>query len=302
MKFWVGVTDKNWFEYLARLSPDEVNFWRPSGKGFSAIDIGAPFLFKLHSPINKIVGGGYFIRFESLPLSVAWNAFETKNGSDNYTNLLDSINNYRNTRESDPTIGCIILNQPFFLKEDQWIDVPASFANYIVTGRIYDSNEGDGKRLWKEVSLRLDAAIGPGTIAEPPSGYGKESLIKQRLGQGAFRILVTSAYKRQCAISGEKALPVLQAAHIKSFRDQGPNRVDNGLLLRSDLHILFDRGYLTVTPEYKIEVSRRIKEKFNNGKNYYLFHGKDLYTTPKLSEEKPNIEFIKWHNYYKFEK
>jgi len=43
MKFWVGVTDKNWFKYFASISPDEVNFWKPSGKGFGAIEVGAPF-------------------------------------------------------------------------------------------------------------------------------------------------------------------------------------------------------------------------------------------------------------------
>ena len=146
------------------------------------------------------------------------------------------------------------------------------------------------------MSLRLNNTNKLGMVAEPVSGYGKEYLIKQRLGQGAFQVLVTSAYKRQCAISGEKALPVLQAAHIKPFTAEGPNSVNNGLLLRSDLHILFDRGYLTITPEYKIEVSRKIKEEFDNGKNYYAFHGKDFYTLPKTVEERPSLEFIKWHN------
>lgn len=55
--FWVGVTAKNWLGYLASINSDEVNFWKPSGQGFGAIEVGAPFLFKLHSPINKIVGG-----------------------------------------------------------------------------------------------------------------------------------------------------------------------------------------------------------------------------------------------------
>lgn len=49
MKFWVGVTDKNWFEYLASINADEVNFWKPSGQGFGAIEIGAPFLLIFHS-------------------------------------------------------------------------------------------------------------------------------------------------------------------------------------------------------------------------------------------------------------
>ncbi|MGB5894284.1 MAG: HNH endonuclease [Ignavibacteriaceae bacterium] len=296
MKFWVGVTDKNWFEYLASVSPDEINFWKPGGQGFGAVDIGAPFLFKLHSPNNKIVGGGYFIRSEQIPLSLAWDAFGNKNGSENLSDLRNAINKYRNTPETDPTIGCIILNQPFFFTEDHWIDVPSSFAKNIVSGKTYDTNESDGERLWNEVLLRLGDVKIEGMVAEPLAAYGNEYLIKSRLGQGAFRILVTGAYNRKCAISGEKALPVLQAAHIKPFNEQGPNSVNNGLLLRSDLHILFDRGYLTATPENKIEVSRRIKEEFNNGKHYYAFHGKELYALPKIIEDRPSLDFIRWHN------
>ena len=89
---------------------------------------------------------------------------------------------------------------------------------------------------------------------------------------------------------------VLQAAHIKPFSEHGPNSINNGLLLRSDLHILFDRGYITITPEYKIEVSKRIKEEFNNGKHYYTFHGNELKTLPNLTADKPAIDFINWHN------
>ena len=61
MKFWVGVIDNKGFEFLAEQRPDEVNFWQPSGtRSFQAIEPGAPFLFKLHSPQNSIVGGGLF--------------------------------------------------------------------------------------------------------------------------------------------------------------------------------------------------------------------------------------------------
>lgn len=44
--------------------------------------------------------------------------------------------------------------------------------------------------------------------------YGTPILMKPRLGQGAFRVLVTDAYERRCAVSGEKTLPILDAAHI----------------------------------------------------------------------------------------
>ena len=106
--------------------------------------------------------------------------------------------------------------------------------------------------------------------------FGAEYLTRGRLGQGAFRVLVTDAYERRCAVTGEKTLPVLEAAHIKPYALQGPHRVSNGILLRSDLHKLFDLGYITVTPELKLEVSPRLKTEWQNGREYYAHHGQPL--------------------------
>ncbi len=62
MRAFVAVTDKDWYQFLAgRPNLDEVNFWQPSAAtGFAALEPGEPFLFKLHSPGNYIVGGGFF--------------------------------------------------------------------------------------------------------------------------------------------------------------------------------------------------------------------------------------------------
>jgi len=126
--------------------------------------------------------------------------------------------------------------------------------------------------------------------------YGNSILTKVRLGQGAFRVLITDAYNRRCSISGEKTLPVLEAAHIKPYALSGPNYISNGLLLRSDIHKLFDSGYITVTKEYKVEVSKRIKEEFKNGKEYYQYHGKSLLYLPLKDIDKPSTKYIDWHN------
>lgn len=72
MRFYVGVTDNNWYHYLASLRPEEVNFWKPSARtGFRILEAGEPFLFKLHSPENFIVGGGFFVEYTALPLKAA---------------------------------------------------------------------------------------------------------------------------------------------------------------------------------------------------------------------------------------
>lgn len=303
MQFFVGVTDNDWFNFLAAKGPDELNFWRPSGKGFKAIEAGAPFLFKLHSPLNFIAGGGFFVRAENLPLSLAWDAFGEKNGASAFQQFRNLVVRHRDKTEGDVEICCIILNEPFFLPRDQWIPIPEDWSKNIVTGKCYGTDDPLGRRLWAEVQTRLVAMRGDTAaeefgqmLASTDSHYGKEYLQRGRLGQGAFRVLVTSAYQRRCAVTGEKTLPVLQAAHIQSFAEDGPNCISNGLLLRSDLHILFDRGYMTVTPDYTVEISRRLKEDYSNGRDYYLFHGRKLATLPHDGNEQPGIEYLRWHN------
>src|SRR5881296_3568769 len=78
-------------------------------------------------------------------------------------------------------------------------------------------------------------------------------------------------------MTNERTLPVLQAAHIKPYALDGPHALNNGLLLRSDLHTLFDQGYLTVDPKVmRIVVSNRIRDEFENGRDYYRLHGQPL--------------------------
>ncbi len=277
MKFWIAITDGEWFRQLAALQPDEVNFWRPSERrAFVSMQPGTPFLFKLHSPDNFIVGGGFFVRDTILPVSLAWDSFEERNGARNRLELLARIGKYSSNKSYglDPQIGCTVLAEPFFLDRSEWIGVPEDWPKSTQTGKGYDTETETGRALWEAVRAAMMGHIGPtvGTeIAlgrEGGQGYGPMYLTRARIGQGGFRVLVTDAYNRRCAVTGERTLPVLQAAHIKPFAESGPNRVSNGLLLRSDLHILFDRGYVTVNRAYQLEVSPRIREEFENGRQY----------------------------------
>lgn len=308
MKFYVGVTDNKWFEFLAGRKPDEVNFWRPGGTGtFQAIPPGAPFLFKLHSPDNFIAGGGFFVKHSNIPFSLAWDAFGEKNGAASLEALRALIDKFRSNkrREHDPIIGCTILANPFFLERRDWVPAPSNWAPSIVQGKGYETDEPIGASVWAEVQDRLRMAdrtkplileTGESLQAEEVARYGAEFLTKARLGQGAFRVLVTDAYARRCAITGERTLPALEAAHIKPFSKSGPNQTANGLLLRSDLHKLFDLGYLSVTPDLAVEVSRKIKEEFENGRDYYALHGRKLVVVPPTIKDQPSTQFLEWHN------
>ena len=118
---------------------------------------------------------------------------------------------------------------------------------------------------------------------------------RARVGQGAFRIMVTDAYRRRCVITGERTLPALEAAHIKPFAEGGSHDPTNGLLLRRDIHALFDMGYVTVAPDLRFNVSRKIKEEFENGRDYYQLHGQPI--APAISPNwSPDTASLAWHN------
>ncbi len=306
MKLWVGVTDEDWFRRHVTSHPDEVNFWQPSGaQQFRALRPGEPFLFKLHSPKNFIVGGGFFVRYSQLPASLAWDAFGIKNGVTSLHDLKTRVERYRTGDIGpDPIIGCNVLTDPFFLNERDWIPAPSSWAPNIVRGKTFDTNEAEGRDLWARIEqvramTRRIADPAAESMQDGPR-FGAEFLTQSRLGQGAFRVLVTDAYQRRCAITGEKTLPVLEAAHIKPYAVGGQHRINNGLLLRSDLHKLFDCGYITVTLELRIEVSSRLRQDWHNGREYYAYHGKELTVLPNEDTYLPRREFLQWHNEHLF--
>jgi putative restriction endonuclease len=301
MKAFIAVTDNDWYRFLSSMPDiDEVNFWQPSGgRRFRALEPGEPLLFKLHHPEHFIVGGGFFAGHSVLPVSLAWDAFGEKNGASSLEAMRRRIERYRRVQprpDEDYEIGCLLLSQPFFYARDDWFMPPSDFAKNIVTGKTYDLAPSSGSGLWEQVQARLlgvqvDETL---TSAIPTTMYGDPVLVRQRLGQGSFRILVTDSYSRRCAVTAEKILPVLQAAHIKPVSSGGLHSVDNGLLLRSDVHTLFDRGYLTVESSLRLRVSRRLRDDFDNGQ-YYMQFDREPIALPARPEDRPNRDALEWH-------
>lgn len=294
----IAVTDSDWFETLRR-QPNltEVNFWAPSAASFRALRPGEFFLFKLHAPRNVIVGGGIFAYANTLPCSLAWDAFGIANGAGSAPEMRARIARYRRVDHNDRSdfeIGCRILTQPFFFNESDWIPLPPSWSSHTVSFKTYKTSDAEGTALWDAVNDRLTRAQFPG-MAETQARFGEPHLISPRLGQGAFRVLVTDTYQRRCAVTQERTLPALEAAHIRPYGDGGEHEARNGLLLRRDIHSLFDAGYVTVTPDLHFEVSRRIREEFENGRHYYELHGKPIFT-PADASRRPDVGALRWHN------
>lgn len=104
-----------------------------------------------------------------------------------------------------------------------------------------------------------DLNFDPATIAD--ARRVTLSAVVQRQGQTEFRAALLGAYGRRCCISRCEVVPLLEAAHIVPFLGPATNHVQNGLLLRADLHALFDLGLLAIDPStLRVRLHESIKQ------------------------------------------
>ncbi len=305
VRAYVGVTDWDWYRFLHGCGASEVNFWQPSGgRRFGAIPSGAPFLFKTHySHGNRIVGGGFLSGWASLPMSRAWEFFGEDNGCASEAEMRQRIGKYRGKLDDgrgDPEIGCIMLRDVRFFDPDEAMAAPPGWSGNIVQGRSYELTSPEGSYLeevLRQLLWRHHLAVAEEPGAVPGGVFGAPRLAPTRVGQAAFKALVQEAYGRRCAVTGDKIVPVLQAAHIRPVTQEGENRVDNGVLLRSDVHTLFDRGYLGVHPTtQRLMVSPRLRSEWGNGEEFYQRERSDEpITMPPRRADRPHHDFLTWH-------
>jgi putative restriction endonuclease len=303
-----AITDREWLEHLRGIQDlDEVNFWQPSPHGFAALQPGEPFIFKLRTRDGgQAAGLGFFLRYTRLPVSMAWEAFERKNGAGSLVQMRQRIERYRPTASptyQDYEIGCVMLANPIFFAEADRFNLP-EWPRNVQAGKRYRLDVEPGRALWARLETLTATAFnrtgGAFLLRESDlPRYGAPTFVEPRLGQGSFQAAVLDAYGRRCAVTGEKVVPALEAAHIRAYGDGGEHRVDNGLLLRRDVHALFDRGYITVTPDLGVMVSQRLRTDFDNGADYLALHGSRLRHTSNQNDA-PNPEFLDWHNHNRF--
>jgi putative restriction endonuclease len=303
VRAYVGVTDAGWYRFLsARPALQEVNFWQPGGgREFRVLGAGEPFFFKTHYPHNKVVGGGFFSSSARLAVSEAWELFGEANGVGSVGEMRARIGRYRRTPISsgeDPVIGCLFVRDVRFFPEDAAADAPPAFSPNIVQGKSYDLADQAVEPYFQELLLWLLGTDIEIDLSQPwhreGPVFGDPRLAPYRLGQQSFQAVVLNAYHRRCAITGTHIPPVLQAAHIRPVTSGGEHRLDNGLLLRSDVHTLFDRGYIGVDPRCRLQVSPRLRDDFGNGEQFYS-QANQVIALPDRRADRPNPEFLEWH-------
>lgn len=310
----IALTDRAWFDFLGELSRerdgplDEVNFWQPrSRRPMAKLAPGTPIFFRLKSPTNAIAGYGHFASFILLSLEQAWASFAQVNGDPDQLQFLRRIGGYRNLdlvgdpRAPREPIGCTLLRDATFWPQERWIPwgVDKGWAPNIVQGKT-ERDEIRASQLLAEI--QYDHLTTPEELAAEsfaPLDVDERELIvasaRPRVGQGTFRSRLLSAYDRRCAITGEHTEIVLDAAHIQPYLGPLSNHVQNGLLLTKEFHTLFDRGYVTVTPDFEVRVSTRLRAEWDNGVRYYAYDAKPLLVQPTSLPDRPAREVLEWH-------
>lgn len=312
MRAYVFPTDTSWARYLRELqvrdpSQSEVNFWVPSGSTFRALSPGDRFIFRSKADAGgKVIGGGLFAEFLRLRVSEAWQIYGEANGTDSLTSLLSDITRYRLKNRAapdpDPQIGCILLTDVVFVPPGAELPLPRGFPMMATRGKGYAPGDADwsaieeifANLLWRSgvPTLRPDSdamAYLPGPTRELVEGPRWV-----RRGQRWFASKMMTTYDRRCAITGSHIAPTLQAAHIRPVSREGRHEVTNGLLLRSDVHTLFDAGYLGVDDKHRLQVSRRLRDDYGNGREFYMRAGTEI-ALPERRDERPGVESVTWH-------
>jgi putative restriction endonuclease len=231
-------------------------------------------------------------------VSDAWELLGPGNGAVTLADLRSQISRYHPIGAGeDPEIGCIFIRDPRFFPADPAAP-PPGFVASIVQGKGYNLQDSTLGNYFAELLQRLIGAAVEVDLSEPwhrPGPvFGDPRLAPYRLGQQAFKAVVLDAYHRRCAITGTHIPPVLQAAHVRPVAEGGQHRLDNGLLLRSDVHTMFDRGYLGVDTRYRLAVSPRLREEFGNGDQFYAKAGQVI-ELPARRADRPHREFLEWH-------
>jgi predicted restriction endonuclease len=158
---------------------------------------------------------------------------------------------------------------------------------------------------------RVTKAVGvPHRVIEAHSEYRFEpyegesttlALVNRRRGQDFFRRAVIANYEATCCITGIADPRLLIASHIKPWGQDSDNRHNpaNGLLLSATLDRAFDQGLITVDRDYRVHVSKRLRESRSRETRDYFWQFEQSTLRPAIRFD-PDPAFLDWHNSDRF--
>ena len=197
-----------------------------------------------------------------------------------------------NFRSIDPRDGRKGLSGINIVDREVW-------NNYFNTGNQQLNVEQlnrDFETIWGGTAAKVEPRTEVTHISEPPEApdddIGRKRWVSQtyRKGQPAFRKRLLHLYDGACAITGVAIEVVLDAAHIVDHSKMGINNSDNGLLLRSDIHDLFDCGLIRLDPDNcQVLVDESLEDT-----SYWKYHKKQI--KQRIDGSRPSKELIALKN------
>lgn len=284
--FAISLTDNNWFVYLKKNELNSyVNFWTPTPTNTKDLKEGDRFYFMLQAPIDKIAGFGEFVRYENVTPELAWNKFGNRNGNALKPDFIKNIQMHidknsekygkRNLDSYSYKIGGIVLRNCEFWDEENYKDPEdhdISFLSQPGTIKFFDQPDpffkGD-----------LDPS-GFGLVNEPLGD--KVYVVKFKNAKGGFKVKILEAYNATCCITGETMPELLEAMHIHKY----VNYTHNGVLLRIDIHRLFESNLIYIDKDYTVRVSSLVTDEY-----YKNFDGKKI-NLPVSEQDWPSVEAL----------
>ncbi|MBR5678891.1 MAG: HNH endonuclease [Paludibacteraceae bacterium] len=264
MSFIIAPTDLEWFDFQRQNNFNEnINFWTPTDWHFKSIRLGDRVAFKMKGAGAARIGGyGTFLEYKFQSVDDAWREFGRRNGFNDKDALIRGVG-LHNTFSPDSGIGCLVLGDVVFFDTPVLLsDYGFDFSTNIVKYKKYDSVFPFENRSHKATEFIL---------VEKGAKKKRVQNVTQREGQAQFHTDVSRAYGHKCCISGEGTPELLQAAHIQDYINQASHDIQNGLLLRIDLHTLFDNGLLAIDTDYMVHVSPLVESE-----EYRKYDGKRI--------------------------
>jgi HNH endonuclease len=175
-----------------------------------------------------------------------------------------------------------------------WVDLAGLLDGATLRGLTGYSQNSIRRIDWEQFASAVEAAAGPNVLnpvtitqAQIITGGHTTRQVSVRIGQPAFRAELVRKYGAVCAFTGPAPAEVLEACHLYSYAEVGRHDIEGGLLLRRDLHRLFDQGLLAVTQDGAIDVDDSLQPY----DLYYELHGQQL----KVSTTAGQSEWLALH-------
>lgn len=145
--------------------------------------------------------------------------------------------------------------------------------------------------LLARVSVAVPPIVAKQAVPTVPSieGGHRQAIVRTRLGQSKFRRELLKMYGLVCAVTGPCPAEILEAAHIKGFAEHGQHDLKEGILLRSDLHRLFDAGRLAIDPDTLLLVVHPALDQYPS---YRELRGKPIVPGPDRDALREHYEAV----------